>query len=99
MRWCIKDLLKKWFSTKRNSFEILRKSVPYRGNSEALKIIDTLEEVSKKWAGKLPISFYIADCDIKTLEEILTKLGYACPKIERQPTSRNVYAIMVRPRG
>lgn len=71
----------------------------YRGNSEALDILNSLETISEKWFGKLPISFYIADCDIKTLEEILTKLGYAYPKIERQPTSRCSFAVMVRTKG
>lgn len=71
----------------------------YRGNSEALDILNSLEIISEKWFGKLPISFYIADCDIALLTEILSKLGYSSPNLERQPTSRNVYAIMVRPRG
>lgn len=71
----------------------------YRGNSKALNILNSLETISKKWSGKLPISFYIANCDIDTLKEILVKLGYSSPEIERQPISRNTFAIMVRPRG
>lgn len=71
----------------------------YRGNSEAMKILNAFETISKKWNGRLPISFYIADCDIKILTEILAKLGYPSPKIERQPTTRTSFAILVRPRG
>ncbi len=71
----------------------------YRGNSKALNILDSLEMVSKKWDNNLPTSFYIADCDTETLLEILTKLGYLSPKIDRQPTGRNVFAILVRPMG
>lgn len=70
----------------------------YRGNSEGLKILDSLETVSKKWSG-LPISFYIADCDIELLTEILRKLGYPSSKVDRQPTGRNSFAILIYPRG
>lgn len=71
----------------------------YRGNSEAMKILNALETISKKWNGKLPISFYIADYDIETLTEILAKLGYLSPKIERQPTTKTSFAILIRPMG
>lgn len=70
----------------------------YRGNSNALKILDSLEFASKNHA-ELPISFYISDCDEDLLKQILLDYGFSNPKIERKPIGRDTFGIMVRPRG
>lgn len=70
----------------------------YRGNSKALNILNSLDLVAKRFDGELPISFYIADCDIATLRQILARLGYKHPKLQKKITGAS-FAVMVRPRG
>lgn len=101
MRWCLQKILKKLHKVlgKKNPYDTLRKGVKYRGNTEATKIIDALEVISKKWKNKLPTSFYIMDCNEKTLNQILNDLGYHNPIIKRKPRGRNLFSIMIRPKG
>lgn len=100
MRW-FQKLLKKFYElfNKESHYDTLRKSIQYRGNTEALQIIDSLEWVSKRWNSNLPISFYIADCDEKILNQILCDLGYHNPVTKRKSIGKNLFAVMVRPKG
>lgn len=90
---------KLFFTEKAVAFDILLKSTKYRGNTEALIIIADLEKVSKIWENTFPISFYIADCDEKVLNQILYDLGYHNPIIKRKCIGRDLFSIMIRPRG
>lgn len=76
-------------------FEQLRNK--YRIDTEAIKIINTLELVAQKFNGHLPTSFYISDYDQELVKQILLELDYPNPIVKRKPVGRGIYSLMVRP--